>query len=433
MLKLAWFILVFSPIAVFAQDSGPAVLSRGEVPGTDRPDLSFRPFLEAAWTYGTSVSELGVDSEGGRIGSSGIQISAGLSGAHSWRKTTLGLGYRGSIDHYAKAGNYNSYDQSLQLSLSQQLTRHAVLTLKESAGMFSRNFGLSGEALSFGSVSSGSMIGLFDRKMEYLESEADLTLQASNRLSFSLGAQGNLTRRRTTGLYGVTGGGANADVQYRASRRSTFGLNYSYNYFAYRGVKSNTSMHGLAGTYSVKLSRSLEFSILGGALRSENFTSQDIRLDPIMAWLFGTSTVTAVSYHVDYVPNVSARLSEAFRHANFSLSGGRTVTPGNGLFLTSIATNVYAGYEYTGLRRWSLGLEAGYSRNKSIGNVVGYYGNLSAGGSMARQIARYVHAVASVECRRYDSSSFQRYNRLDYYARVGLAFAPGDAPLRLWP
>jgi hypothetical protein len=108
------------------------------------------------------------------------------------------------------------------------------------------------------------------------------------------------------------------------------------------------------------------------------------------------------------------------------------VTPGNGLFLTSVMDTVMAGYDYTGVRRWSFGVSGGYQYGKSIENVQGNYGSTSATMSASRQIVRNVHAVVSFSARKYTSVDFSLYNRVIYDVRLGVGYSPGDVPLRIW-
>ena len=114
------------------------------------------------------------------------------------------------------------------------------------------------------------------------------------------------------------------------------------------------------------------------------------------------------------------------------MSGARAVTPGNGLFLTTKMTTATIGYTYTGMRRWSFTAQAMYDRGNSMGNVLGTYGDISGGVSMSRQIVKSLHFVVGADARRYQSPSFTAYNRTVYDAHIGLGFAPGAIPLRLW-
>ena len=76
--------------------------------------------------------------------STGIQVAGGISGAHSWRHTKLGLDYHGSVYHYFRQTYYDTTNHSLLLSLTHQFTRHAILTLAETAGMYSQRLRVTG-------------------------------------------------------------------------------------------------------------------------------------------------------------------------------------------------------------------------------------------------------------------------------------------------
>jgi hypothetical protein len=259
-----------------------------------------------------------------------------------------------------------------------------------------------------------------------------LTYQRTARLSFAFGGDWNLTRRRSSALYGVTGEDARMDVQYRTSRRSTIGANYMFTHFSYNGVFSGSDFHRFSATYAVQLSRSWEFSGFGGVTRVESKFPQLITLDPVIAALLGITQGYVVSYDLNWVPSYSGRLSKTFTQGVAYISGGHLMTPGNGLFLTSKTYTAAAGYTYTGIRRWAFNFSAGYDRAQSIGNILGEYGDASAGLQTSRQISHMVHMVAGVTARKYQSASFTGYNRVIWDARVGLSFSPRDIPLRIW-
>jgi hypothetical protein len=116
----------------------------------------------------------------------------------------------------------------------------------------------------------------------------------------------------------------------------------------------------------------------------------------------------------------------------YYLSVGHVVTPGNGLFLTSEQTTGAAGYNYTGLRHWSMGASVAYNRAHSFGNIVGNYGNVSGTLNLSRQLAHNFHAIMSFSGNRYISNNFNNYNRVIYQTRIGIGWSPGDIPLRVW-
>jgi hypothetical protein len=191
-------------------------------------------------------------------------------------------------------------------------------------------------------------------------------------------------------------------------------------------------VHTAIATFATRLSRWWEFSANGGVARLENRFDEVVALDPVVAQLLGYASGTQRVYNVQEIPTFSGRLSRTFRRGVFWLSGGRTVTPGNGLFLASKVTNASMGYTYTGLRRWSFTAQAMYDRGDSMGNVVGEYGDYSGGLAISREILRSLHFVAGAEARHYQSSSFNQYNRNVYDAHIGLGWSPGAVPLRLW-
>ena len=362
-------------------------------------------------------------------------MAGGVSGSHSWRHTKIGLDYHGSLYHYFKQTYYDSSNHSLLLDVTHQFSRHVSLTLRETAGTFSQDFGLLGlpQAVSYDPAQSYvPTTDFFDNRTIYFSTQADLTYQKSARLSFSFGGDGFLVRRRSTALAGVTGATARGDVQYRVSRRSTLGANYTYSQFSYAHIFSTTGIHAAVVSFSTRLSRWVEFSAYGGAMRVEDKFIQSVPVDPAITALLGITQGLELSYHVNYLPALSARLSRAFPKGVLYASGTRSVTPGNGLFLTSNMTTVAAGYTYTGIRRWSFDLQAGYDRGKSLQNFVGNYGDYRGGFLLSRQIARSFYAISGVTARKYDSSTFAKYNRVIYDARVGFGFSPGDVPVRIW-
>jgi hypothetical protein len=423
---------------VLAQYAGPAILSRGEAPAAmATPEIDFRPFVELSAIYDTGLSGVEVNSQGqlGDEASAGLQITAGISGTHSWRHTKIGLNYRGSIQRYDHTTTLNSINQSLMLGIVHQVSPHVAVTLNENLGLYSQSYGAEGLAQTVPfdpSTTYAPTSDFFDNRTEYLSTQANVIVQKTARLSFSLGGDGFLVERSSSALYGVTGASAHADVQYRLTRRSTIGANYTFTHFDYIGVLSSSDLHGVSGVYSVRLSRSLEFSGSGGFFRVETRFIQNVPIDPAIAALIGTPEGTVVLDRIDHVVSGSGRLSRTFSKGVAYVSGGRGVTPGNGLFLTSVSTSAMAGYNYTGLRRWSFGVSAGYNRADSIANVLGTYGSYNGKLTASRQIVRNVHGIVSFSARRYDSVDFSLYNRFIYDVRVGVGYSPGDIPLRIW-
>jgi hypothetical protein len=399
--------------------------------------IDFRPFLELTGSYDAGLRGVALDTQGNPVNdkSFGVEATGGISGTHSWKNASLGLDYRASFRHNAGFSFYDGTDQHLSLGLSTRLSRHTTFTLRESAGIYSNNFSSLGfsQAVPFDPASAYiPRNDFFDNRTIYLSTQADITIQRSARLSLNFGADGFLQRRRSSALYGVTGGGARADLQYRLTRRSTIGAGYTYTHYSFTGIFSSTDLHGVVATYAARLSRNFEFSGYGGVMRAETKFQQNVPLDPAVAAIIGVAVASEVSYRNNYVPNLAGRLSYTVHRGVFFVSGGHSIIPGNGVFLTSATTNVGAGYAYTGLKRWSINASAGYNISNSIGNVTGRYGSYQGSLNASRSLGRHVHGLVSANFNRYNSGVFNNYNRWTYTFRAGLGFAPGDVALRLW-
>jgi len=431
-------VLFAGTIPVFAQYAGPAILSRGEAPAAmTAPQIDFRPYLEASGVYDTGLTGVTANQQGDIANdhSYGAELTAGISGVHSWKHTVLGLDYRGTYRHYAQQTYYDSSNQTLMLSLSHHFTKHISLTLQESAGMFSGTSGLFGlpQTVQFDpSTNYVPTTDFYDDRTIYFSTGANLIYQKSTRLSFSFGGQGSLVRRRSSALYGVTGASARGDVQYRLTRHSTIGAMYAYTHYDYIGVFSGADVHMPALTYANRLSRWWELSAYAGASRTESTFVRTVPLDPAIQALLGVGYGNVVVYSIRYSPAANIRISRTFSRGVAYVSGERTTTPGNGFFLTSLNTYANAGYTYTGLRRWSFGTNVSQNWGSSFGNLVGRYNTLSGGLTVTRQLAHATHFVASLYATRYSSPDFTKYNRPVYMARIGLGFAPGEVPLRIW-
>jgi len=435
----ALFTLVFV-LPVFGQYAGPAILSRGDAPAAmEAPQIKFQPFLSVTASYTSGLAGIAVNSQGNlpSVSAYGVTFSGGISGSHSWRHTHLGLDYHASYTDYSGSGNsaYNSLSQSLAFGLAHQFTRHIKFSLREAVGMFSfnnPNVGLT-QTVPFDASQSGIPTSdFYYTRTIYSTTQADLVIQKSTRLSFDLGGGLFINRYASSALYGVTGEDAMGDFQYRLSRRATIGANYSFTHYSFTGILSNSDIHGASLTYGLRISRTVEFSGYGGFMRAETKFIQSVPVDPNVAALLGITSTTTLVHHINWMPNFAGRLSKTFARGVLYVSGGETIVPGNGLFLTSRAASVNGGYGYTGLRRWSLGVGCTYTTALSIGNVNGSYGNISGSFSMSRSLGHSLSFVASYAANQYRSPDFTHYNRLIYTGSVGIGWSPGDIPLRIW-
>jgi len=401
------------------------------------PEIDFRPYLGFYATYSSGLANVSVNNEGGLANQSsfGGALSWGISGTHSWRHTKLGLDYSGSLPHYLKNTAFDSISQSFLMGLTHRMSRHVTLSWRNSLGIFSRFHGqptLESTVPFDPATTYTPVTDFFDNRTEYVSSQLDLMYQKSARLSFDFGGDGFVVKRRSTALYGVLGGGARGDVEYRVSRTATIGVQYSYMHYDFTKIFGGTDLHGAAVNFGKRLTKNAEFSLYGGFYRVESKFVEQVPVDPAIAALLGISTALRVAHSINYVPNASARLSRTFSKGVAYAYAGRTITPGNGLFLTSLADNVGGGYGYSGVRHWAIGIGGGYTRAESLGNIRGGYSSSGGDGSISRALGRNFHLSMDYSLRQYSSPTYDKYNRLVQSAAFGIAWSPGDVPLHIW-
>lgn len=425
-------------LPLFAQYDGPSILTRGQAPAAmQSPQVDLRPFVEINGVYDTGLTGVILTDQGqlANTSAAGVELTGGISGVHSWKHTQVGLDYRGSLRHYDRQTFYDGTDQSLLLDVTHELSRHVTLGLREDAGLFSGGFGPMGlyQSVPFDpSTMFTPTTDFFDNRTLYMSTQGALTWQKTARLSFNFSGNGFLVRRRSSALYGVTGSAAHGDLQYRLTRHTTVGAAYDFTEFNFLRIFGATDLHSFVGSYSVRLTRTLEFTGYAGIMHMETKFIHTVPVDPVIAALIGETQGNILVHTISNLPTGSGRLSKTFPTGVAFISGGYTVVPGNGLFLTSKMATASVGYTYTGLRRWSFRLQADGFRGTSVGNVLGNYNNYDGGLTVSRRISGIVNGLFSFNARKYSSPMFTLYNRVFYDARIGLGFSPGDVPLRMW-
>jgi outer membrane protein W len=416
--------------------SGPAILSRGETPGAQTAaPIAFRPYIGIAGIYDTGLVPVSLTSTG-QIPSTdlyGLELNLGAYTYHVWKHTTLGLDYRGDFREYTTS-YWDGTDQLLSLILTHQPGKRVTFTLRNQAGIYS----LSDYSLSspLAGVDPNYLAlpqnDIYDNRVIFAGVSADLTYHLTHRLSFSLGGQGSLVRRQSTALYGMTGGAARGDLEYRASRHTTLGADFRFTYFDYTRGFGNTTVSSVGLNYSTQLSPHVQMSARIGGARVQSTSLTEVTLDPALAALLGESESIQAAYRLNYVPDMEIRLTDSFRRSLFTLAYLNDVTPGNGVYLTSRNNSGNASYSYTGVRHWNFGVNGTYGRMTALVQTVGAYTAYGAGIGITRDLAKGLHTVLRLDSRHYDISSAVGYLHTEYRASLGLNFSPGDVPLVLW-
>jgi hypothetical protein len=360
-------------------------------------------------------------------------LSFGAYTYHVWKHTTLGLDYRGDLRHYS-ASYWDGTDDFLALILTHRPTKRATFTLRNQAGIYSFNNNTLSSPVGFLDPNYLQLPqnDIYDNRVIYAGASGDLTYRLSSRLSFSLGGQGSLVRREASALYGMTGAVARGDLEYRVSRHSTLGADYRFTYFDYTRGFGNTAIQSIGFNYSTQLSREVQLSARIGGARLTSNSLTEVALSPALAALLGESVAVQAAYILNYVPDMQVRLSDTFRHSQFTLEYLNEVTPGNGVYLTSRNNSGNAYYSYSGVRHWNFGVNGSYGRLSALVQTVGAYTAYGAGVGATRDLGRGLHTVLRMDARHYEIATSTMFAHTEYRASLGLNFSPGDVPLVLW-
>jgi hypothetical protein len=413
---------------------GPAILSRGQTPGSQsEAPIAFRPYVGINGVYDSGVVPVSVTSTGAIpfTDEEGVELSLGAYLNHAWKRTTLGLNYTGDFRHYT-IGTYDGTDQLLALILKHQPSKHVEFTLRNQAGTYSWNFL---QPNSLGLIDSNYLQtpqnDLFYNPVFYVSTAGDLTYQMTSRLSFNLGGEGDLIRHRASALYGVTSSSARGDVEYRATRHTTIGLDYHFNHYDFTGEFGSSNINSVGVNVSRQLTRHMQLSARIGGARVQTSSLAEVPIDPAVAALIGETVGIQAAYHLNYAPDASVRLINDFQRGQFTASYTNGVTPGNGVYLTSRIQSGEATYHYTGIRYWNFGVNGVYSRLSALAQTLAAFDTYGGGVGVTRELGKGLHAVARLDVRRYNIGD-NFYLHTEYRATFGFTFSPGEVPLALW-
>jgi hypothetical protein len=418
-----------------AEYGGPSILSRGGASSLRNPtqNIRFRPYLSVNASYDSGITPVAVRSDGKvpNDSSAGGDIEVGLNGYRVFKKSSLGLDYRGDYRHYAKNSYYNGTDQTLSLLYRVQTSRRVEFMLRESAGLFSRALFDAPLGLIDSGFANVPTNDLFDNRTMNLSTMADLTYSKSARTSFDFGGDAFIVRRRSSALNGVTGSSGRADFAYRTSRVATTGFAYNFTHYEYTKGFGATDVHTISIVQSYRIGRSWELALRAGGARVETLGLAQVSVDPVIAAITGQTQGIEAVYRLNWLPSGQVALSRSFRRSNLSFSYNYGVNPGNGVYLTSRSKTGSASYGYSGLRRVSLGASFSYATLGSLSQNLAQYSSYTAGGGATVKLTGALHFISRYDFRHYDLDQ-TTFRRNSYRVSLGFGFSPGDIPLALW-
>jgi hypothetical protein len=437
-----WWLLLAVPALVVAQEEtkesvGPQVLSRGAGPGLLRSgteSVRMRVYGDVSGIFESGLTSLSMDQNGEISNDSdyGVQVGLGAYGYRRWKRTVMGLDYRGSYSHFTRNSYYDGTDHALSLGVSHQMSRRTQFSLRQAAGTASRDIG-SYSPYGFADPTYAQLPTqeLFNNRTYYISSMADLTFQKSSRLSFNFGGGASVIERRSKALVGSMAENARGDVMYRVTRNQTVGFDYGFTHYSYSRNYGTAFMHMGALNYAAKLGRYWTFSVRGGAISVDTQGLIRVDIDPVIASIIGRSYGVEIYGRQNILSTGGVSLQRNFRKSSLSFSYSDGATPGNGLYLASRNRSAAANYSYTGIRRWNFGAGFDYSKYSTLSRELSDYRGFGGGVGATCQLGRGMHFTTRIDTRDYEMSG-TNFARNTVRATVGLAYSSGDSPLALW-
>ena len=418
--------------------------------------FGIRPFLGLNGTFVSNRTDLSAyDPNSNRFLNSdtfGGSILGGVTGVKQFRRTSLGVMYRG-LGRYTGSSHSFSSSHFLGLSLVHQATERLSFSLSQTAGTaeggigFGAMFGGLGAYTGFGSFSlvpgaagfnpylpslgnpgSNNLVDdeALDTRTYFASSSGDATYRLTERSWVSAGASGFFVRRKEQ-QFGLNGFSIRGSNGYILSSRANVAIHYSFSRFDYVRAYNNTQVQTLGGSFNYDLTSRTTFSVSGGAVRWHSDFIGVVPLDPILADLLGQTTGLAIQKLNRYSYYVAGDLNRVMQHGTLGLSYRRGAVPGNGILLGAERQIASASYGFNNLDRWTFGVEGGYATARGVVQRSYTTQSFVFRGNAGYRFYRGLSARLGAGYRIFQLPNRPHVNQILVY--VGLSWSPGEIPV----
>ena len=413
---------------------GPSILTRDKSSIGERGGklIDFRYYIDFQGVYDSGFAAFTPTVTGNNApgNTGGALFGWGVVGSRTWRRDKLSLEYHGDYSYYK---SYTSgQNEFLNLRYAHILKKRLFLTLTENAGTTYQANGY----FRFAPLTASDQIAvpvndLFDVRTRFLDTRADVTWEKTLRLSFSAGGTGFLVRREQFLLPGTNGYEAHGSIAYRLKRKQTVSLNYTHDWFNYQRQYGHANIDGVQIGYNIDFAHHWSFQAGVGGTIVHVLGLQSVPVDPVVTAVLGITSVTVVSDRTYRAPKLSGALSKKFERSVAALGYTKDVSPGNGIYLTSRQTSLFASYSYLGISKASIGANVGYSSLSSFGQQnLGRYDNVGAGLGATYKVGHDMHLTFRYDYRHYTTQAVPQID--EHRLSLGFGYSPGDRPLAIW-
>lgn len=412
--------------------TGPPVLTQGlgTVGQRSGQDVDLRFFVGATGVYDTGLTVFALGPDGELLRPDplyGVETSWGAYGKHYFRRSSFGVDYTGNYRHYANNSTLGGSNHQLSAEYNIQASRRWVLDFRADASTqiygtaFGPSFPNSGDPIDSNNL-------LFDNRTSNLQGSVHATYLLTNRTSVSMGGSGYLIRRDAPTLPDVNGYTFNGSIQHQLTRNTFVGVNYSHTRFTFPGLYGNSTNNSYMANVTRKLGRTVSVSVGGGAFTSSSAGIQNIVLDPVLAELLGVDVIPVAFEQSNLFPMAQASVSKQFRRSVVSAYASRTISPGNGLYLSSRQDTVGGGYSYTGFRYIGLSAAVNWSKMGALMQQLAPFKQFNTTANITYNLGRGLNLTGTYNFRHQDGN-LGPYLTNSSRLSVGIMYSPSNIPI----
>jgi hypothetical protein len=361
----------------------------------------------------------------------GAEVNVGAYGFKQYRRTQIGLDYRGGYRHYPTNTFFNGSDHFLGLDARHQASKHVQYTGNITAGTTNRVFGFANFINVGGLNNLLPFNDIFDNRMYFLHGTGQMNYQVNARLILTASGEAFAIRRNSTALVGSNGVMPRGAITYRLSRRLAVGSTYQFFHLTYPRAFGEAQVHNAMGFVTYQLNKIWSAEVAAGAFRMDVAGTRVVRADPVVAQLLGIENIAEAFSRVTTQPSAQAVLNGAFRRTGVNISYARLPAAGNGLTLAGSSHNFSASLQHQPNNRTSFSLTSSYNRFTSVDRIERTFTTVFGGVGGTYKVSRAVQVLANASYRHADFTGFG-IRRNAIRLQVGIVLTPSDVPLVFW-
>lgn len=442
---IAALLLAVAPgYAQFGGFGGPSILNRGGAAQGQQPDrrVQFSPFAGAMGMYSNRFNVRAADQGPGLPLGKGFGVNGlvGLRAEKSGRQSSTSFQLGANHGRYQREGIDGQRSVTggfLGLSHGRQLTRQVNWFL--SARMLTTDRSLQRGAFRadvdpFGDPSVDMLdteLDYFDNRMYLGALASGFSYQKSQRLTFSVQG-GAFGAERPSGRFrdarGFMAGGA---AQYRLTRQTFAGAQYSFGTFYFPGRFGESTYMSAQAFIGRRLNRTWSAQAGAGPLWVDSTRLASVPLDPFIAALTGQATALEILDRSTQTVAGQAALSGQFRKSSLQAVYMRGVMPGSAVYQSSLMERVGVNYNYSVARSTSVAFILSAIRMKALMQEIGEARMYRVGLSANRRLREGLSLSGSASFVRREIAG-RRLVSDAVMVNLGVFYSPGELPFHVF-